>query len=135
FILRLYRVRPNFKKDTVQVRDAISLSDPDGKVPFPIVNENTEDRILTGGDFDIESVRQANDGTTTRSCSAARRTLASSNGFEAMALSPDVTIRSTAASTSSTSANAATPASHSRAAPATSAWQSVQVPVPDGGGG
>ena len=63
FILRLYRVRPNFKKGTVQVRDAISLSDPDGKVPFPIVNENTEDRILTGGDFDVESVRRAPDGT------------------------------------------------------------------------
>ena len=47
----------------VQVREAITLSDPDAKVPFPIVNENTPERILTGGDFDIESVRQAPDGT------------------------------------------------------------------------
>ena len=31
---------------------------PTRKVPFPIVNENTAERILTGGDFDIESVRQ-----------------------------------------------------------------------------
>ena len=45
------------------VKSAITLSDPDEKVPFPIVNENTEERILTGGDFDIESVRQAPDGT------------------------------------------------------------------------
>ena len=47
----------------MQIRDAITLSDPDDKVPFPIVNESTDERILTGGDFDIESVRQARDGT------------------------------------------------------------------------
>lgn len=63
FILRLYRVKPNWSRGTVAVREAISLSDPDGKVPFPIVNENTEERILTGGDFDVESVRRAPDGT------------------------------------------------------------------------
>jgi glycerophosphoryl diester phosphodiesterase len=66
--LRLYKVRPKWKTDSsgkgdVKVLDAITLSDPDGKVPFPIVNENTPDRILTGGDFDVESVRQAPDGT------------------------------------------------------------------------
>ncbi len=68
FILRLYKVRPKWKtewsgKGDVKVLDAITLSDPDAKVPFPIVNENTPERILTGGDFDIESVRQAPDGT------------------------------------------------------------------------
>ncbi|WP_028067690.1 esterase-like activity of phytase family protein [Solirubrobacter soli] len=68
FILRLYKVRPKWKtewsgKGDVKILDAITLSDPDAKVPFPIVNENTEDRVLTGGDFDIESVRQAPDGT------------------------------------------------------------------------
>jgi hypothetical protein len=64
FILRLYKVRPKWTgKGEVKILDAISLSDPDGKVPFPIVNENTPDRILTGGDFDVESVRQAPDGT------------------------------------------------------------------------
>ena len=68
FILRLYKVRPRFRTEyggrgDVQIRDAITLSDPDNKVPFPIVNENTDERILTGGDFDIESVRQATDGT------------------------------------------------------------------------
>ena len=69
FILRLYKVRPKWKTEwngrggDVKILDAISLSDPDSKVPFPIVNENTPDRILTGGDFDVESVRQAPDGT------------------------------------------------------------------------
>jgi hypothetical protein len=68
FALRLYKVRPKWKtewsgKGEVKILDAITLSDPDAKVPFPIVNENTPDRTLTGGDFDIESVRQANDGT------------------------------------------------------------------------
>ncbi len=68
FILRLYRVKPNWRtewggKGTVTIKSAISLSDPDEKVLFPIVNENTPERILTGGDFDVESVRQAPDGT------------------------------------------------------------------------
>jgi hypothetical protein len=68
FILRLYKVRPKWKtewsgKGDVKILDALTLSDPDAKVPFPIVNENTPERVLTGGDFDIESVRQANDGT------------------------------------------------------------------------
>ena len=63
FALRLYRVKPRWDRGTVQVREAVTLSDPDGKVPFPIVNENTDERILTGGDFDIESVRRTPDGT------------------------------------------------------------------------
>lgn len=68
FILRLYKVRARWRTEysgrgDVQIRDQITLSDPDEKVPFPIVNEGTPERILTGGDFDIESVRQAPDGT------------------------------------------------------------------------
>ena len=68
FILRLYKVRPNWKTEwsgTGEVRSSTRsrCRDPDGKVPFPIVNENTPERILTGGDFDVESVRQAPDGT------------------------------------------------------------------------
>lgn len=35
----------------------VFLSDPDRKVPFPIVNEATESRHLTGADFDIESIQ------------------------------------------------------------------------------
>jgi hypothetical protein len=63
FILRLYKVRTDWRSHTVRILGAISLRDPDLKVPWPIVNEGTPDRILTGGDFDIESVRIGNDGT------------------------------------------------------------------------
>jgi hypothetical protein len=68
FLLRVYRVKPRWKSrwggpGTVQVQSAITLSDPDEKVPFPIVTEGTEERLLTGGDFDIESMRIAKDGT------------------------------------------------------------------------
>ena len=54
------------------IRGAITLSDPDGKVPFPIVNEGTDERILTGGDFDIESVRQAPTGRSGSARSSGR---------------------------------------------------------------
>jgi hypothetical protein len=63
FILRLYKVRPDWRHGDVDVLGSVSLRDPNHKVPFPIVNETTKDRILTGGDFDIESVRQARDGS------------------------------------------------------------------------
>jgi hypothetical protein len=127
FILRLYKVRPKWETRSggpgkVTVLSAITLRDPDLKVPFPIVNEGTPERILTGGDFDVESVRQAKDGTfyfgeefgpfivhvdaTGKVLDAPVPTpgvmspdnpmllgrtpnLASSNGFEAMALSKD----------------------------------------------
>ena len=127
FLLRLYKVRPNWETrrggpGTVTILNAITLRDPDLKVPFPIVNEGTPDRLLTGGDFDIESVRITRDGTlwfgdefgpfiihadaTGKVLDAPVPTpgvfspdnplllgrtpnLASSNGFEAMALSKD----------------------------------------------
>jgi hypothetical protein len=65
FLLRMYHVTPNWKTDkdgagTVSVADFIQLRDPDGKVPFPLTRP---DRLLTGADFDIESVRKVKDGT------------------------------------------------------------------------
>ena len=68
FLLRVYQVAPRWKSrwggsGTVRVQRAITLSDPDYKIPFPIVNETTADRLLTGGDLDIESLRVAKDGT------------------------------------------------------------------------
>jgi hypothetical protein len=68
FLLRVYKVRPQWEtrrggSGRVEILDEITLHDPDLKVPFPIVNENTEDRLLTGGDFDIESLRIGKDGT------------------------------------------------------------------------
>jgi glycerophosphoryl diester phosphodiesterase len=68
FLLRVYTVRPHWEtrrggSGRVEVLDAITLRDPDLKVPFPIVNETTSERLLTGGDLDIESMRIGSDGT------------------------------------------------------------------------
>jgi glycerophosphoryl diester phosphodiesterase len=67
FLLRLYRVRPDFEtarggSGTVAVGAFIQLRDPDHRVPFAIVQDGTAERLLTGADFDIESVRQDRNG-------------------------------------------------------------------------
>lgn len=68
YLLRLYQVNPNFrgaeKEDgSVDIIDFIQFSDPDNKVPFPIKNESTAERLLTGFDFDVESFVIAEDGS------------------------------------------------------------------------
>ncbi len=68
FLLRVYKVRPNFRtasqgSGTVDVLGRITLRDPDKKLGFPIVTEGTRERLLTGGDLDIESFRKVGDGT------------------------------------------------------------------------
>jgi len=65
FLLRMYHMTPHFRTakggaGTVDVGDFIQLRDPDAKVPFPLTRP---DRLLTGADFDIESVRRVKDGT------------------------------------------------------------------------
>ncbi|WP_222427206.1 esterase-like activity of phytase family protein, partial [Hyella patelloides] len=61
YLLRIYQVDPNFTGElengdgSVEVQGFVQLSDPNNLIPFDIINENTEDRLLTGGDFDIES--------------------------------------------------------------------------------
>jgi hypothetical protein len=62
FNLRVYRIRPNFETDhggsgAIAVLGWIELSDPDGHVSFTIVNDGSAGRVLTGSDFDIESMR------------------------------------------------------------------------------
>jgi hypothetical protein len=62
FLLRLYEVEADWEtarggRGDVEIEDWITLSDPRHRVPFEIVNEHTRERLLTGGDFDIESVR------------------------------------------------------------------------------
>jgi glycerophosphoryl diester phosphodiesterase len=64
FLLRLYRIRPHFKTASggsgrVDVLGFVQLSDPDHKVNFPLTRS---DRLLTGADFDLESVRRTADG-------------------------------------------------------------------------
>ncbi|WP_394845422.1 esterase-like activity of phytase family protein [Pendulispora brunnea] len=67
-MLRIYRVRPSYKTSMggsggVDVLSYIELRDPDKKVKFTIVNQFTSRRLLTGADFDPESLRVAADGT------------------------------------------------------------------------
>src|SRR5215475_7734950 len=62
FNLRIYRIRPNFKtarggNGDIEVESFIELHDPAHLITFTIVNEFTVDRVLTGADFDIESLR------------------------------------------------------------------------------
>ena len=82
FVLRVYRIDPHFKtkhggSGAIDVESFITLHDPDRKIDFPIVADGStypgsaipvdarihQERLLTGGDFDIESVRVAYDGT------------------------------------------------------------------------
>jgi len=68
FLLRIYRVTPDWETadggaGEIGVNEFISLRDPDGHIEFPIVNEGTDERLLTGNDFDIESLVRAEDGT------------------------------------------------------------------------
>src|SRR5262245_3046769 len=62
FELRVYRIRPDFKTQnggtgTIQVLEHITLRDPDKRIPWAITNFFSTDRILTGADFDIESLQ------------------------------------------------------------------------------
>ncbi|MGC4066383.1 MAG: esterase-like activity of phytase family protein [Polyangiaceae bacterium] len=68
FRLRIYRTRPDLRtrdggSGSVSVESYIELRDPDKKVKFAIVNHFTSERVLTGADFDVESLRIAPDGT------------------------------------------------------------------------
>ena len=65
FLLRLYRVRPDFKtanggSGTIAVLGFAQLRDPDNRIPFALFRT---DRLLTGADFDLESARISKDGT------------------------------------------------------------------------
>ena len=82
FLLSVYRVRPDFRTEaggsgTVKIDLAFHLSDPDRKAGFPLVAdaatypnsqipvppEIKKNRLLTGGDFDPESMVRLPDGT------------------------------------------------------------------------
>lgn len=68
FRLRMYRVSADLKtahggSGTIAVKDVVELHDPDHRIPFAIVNAFSDDRPLTGADFDLESVRRAPDGS------------------------------------------------------------------------
>jgi len=84
YVLRVYRVDPSFRTrsagpGTITVESFFTLRDPRRQVSFPIVADLAtypngtgtvpvdaqirEKKLLTGSDFDIESFRQAPDGT------------------------------------------------------------------------
>jgi glycerophosphoryl diester phosphodiesterase len=59
--IRGYRIRA--AENGVPGADFIELRDPDRRIPFAIVNHFTTERVLTGADFGIESIRRATDGS------------------------------------------------------------------------
>src|SRR6185295_13082729 len=61
FLLRVYAVTPD--RGALRIQGAISLRDPNHRIPFKLVNEGTTERYLTGGDFDVESFRIDRRGT------------------------------------------------------------------------
>ncbi|WP_406585122.1 esterase-like activity of phytase family protein [Deinococcus aetherius] len=68
YLLRLYRVNLTAKtapggQGRAEVGTSIQLRDPDRKVTWPIVNEASPERLLTGADFDVEGFAFAPDGT------------------------------------------------------------------------
>jgi glycerophosphoryl diester phosphodiesterase len=71
FLIRAYFVRPDFKtarggSGAIEVDadqgEFIEFSDPNHLIGFPIVNEATEDRLLTGADIDPESLQRGTHG-------------------------------------------------------------------------
>jgi glycerophosphoryl diester phosphodiesterase len=67
FLIRAYSLRPDFKTarggtGEVDVGRFIEFRDPYHVIGFPIVNETTTDRLLTGADIDPESMQRGRDG-------------------------------------------------------------------------
>ncbi|WP_228472982.1 esterase-like activity of phytase family protein [Streptomyces cyaneochromogenes] len=60
FLLRVHRIEPDPRTGKVTVLGGFNLSDPDRHVPFPLTRA---DRVLTGADFDVESIVRMPDGT------------------------------------------------------------------------
>ena len=60
-MLMFHIIKPDWKAGTIERVSTTFLHDPDRKVPFRIVNENTPKRYLTGSDFDLESIQPIGD--------------------------------------------------------------------------
>jgi hypothetical protein len=59
FVLRIQRIVPDFGGKSVDVVGGINLTDPRGLVPWALTRP---DRVLTGADFDVESIVKTDDG-------------------------------------------------------------------------
>ncbi|NES27943.1 hypothetical protein GCE86_09750 [Micromonospora terminaliae] len=69
FLIRAYYIRPDLRtakggsgEVEVDLNEFIEFRDPDGLIGFPLVNEGTTQRLLTGGDIDPESLQRGRDG-------------------------------------------------------------------------
>ena len=67
FLIRAYYLRPDFKTAraepaTSRSVDFIQFRDPYSLIGFPIVNEATTERLLTGADIDPESIQRGRHG-------------------------------------------------------------------------
>ncbi len=60
-MLMFHRVKPDWKQGGVSLVETLFLHDPDGKIPFTVVNEGTTSRYLTGMDLDVESIQPIGD--------------------------------------------------------------------------
>ncbi|MGW4209991.1 esterase-like activity of phytase family protein [Lentzea sp. NPDC004789] len=60
WLLRINRIAPDFRTGEVDVVGGLTLTDPNGHIPFPLTRP---DRVITGADIDIESVTRVADGT------------------------------------------------------------------------
>ncbi|HWK68339.1 MAG TPA: esterase-like activity of phytase family protein [Rhizobiaceae bacterium] len=60
--LMLHLLQFDWEAGTVARLKTVFLTDPDKKAPFPIVLEGSDERFLTGADFDIESIQPVSDG-------------------------------------------------------------------------
>jgi hypothetical protein len=60
WLLRINRIAPDFRTGRVDVVGGITLTDPNGHIPFALTRP---DRVITGADIDIESVTRVADGT------------------------------------------------------------------------
>ena len=68
FLLRLYNISPALRTasggtGTATVNGFVQLRDPNKLIKFAIVNQFSTERLLTGADFDPESIQRAADGS------------------------------------------------------------------------
>ena len=62
-LLMFHKVRPDWTTGQVAMLQTTFLRDPLRRIPFRIAYEGTEQRYLTGSDFDLESIQPLADGS------------------------------------------------------------------------
>lgn len=60
-MLMLHLIQPQWASGKLNIKRTIFLHDPDGIIPFNVVNAGTVKRYLTGADLDIESIQPIGD--------------------------------------------------------------------------